>query len=664
MRPTTLLLLLHTLLMAADVSGVQISAVVEPQDGTSTNNRAAHFIWTFVSESGAAPRSGRFACGSYWVAPAAGEKGVRLLSLAGSDKPGQTDLLSLDSDPIPHAHGLVGHGRTYGSYDKEQDDLPKLPLLYTPPAGAYISLVAAMQRNEKETSGAGTKAILGGAVDAYCIVTVLADAPKDDGVNTLRPSILGDRKEILTWDDVDLSVLPAHAFIPKSGSFAKSTIRWNHSTEVFSMATWDGKEFQSYSEGGRAFRPHILHHNYAGGRGGAINASLLSLLGADNTIEEKKPLIASLISQGLDIWNLVYGRKDFPGKWSSGAGQWSGQFMPAVFAVALLKDPSKARRLMQVAADPHSRDPARQAPQEMRQIMRGVTGVLLWGDGHNPHRGPGAVVTQQDLRYWADFKGSSCYDGALKKGDPNVGKKTAGDPYGYIDGPAGTPGSAYMGVSLGGARTFAALMILFPRMRAIVNSDQVIEYVDRVARIGVWVAPDPVAAIPPEDQTERCNPWTGGKDCTAFGKTWGPRPGDARYAVEDGKGRYTSMKTKGTKGGYGNGLVDAHWDEIMALYQGQKHEDFAVPLGVAVAPDIVISPEDQDLVYLSSGTIDADIRYTLDGSQPGLGSAKYDKPFPITAKAEIRAIALKDGLKDSRVSVRAYDPAAWAAWRR
>lgn len=659
-----LLLTLSALLLAGEGQPLRISVVVEPSDATSSKNRAAHFNWLVASESGAAPRSGRFACGSHWVAPAPGEKGVRLVSLLGSGNPGQTDLLSLDSDPVPHAHGLVGHGKTYGSYAADQNDLPKLPLLYAPPAGSYISLVAAMQRNEAETSGAGTKAILGGAVDAYCILTVLAEAPAAEGADTLRPSILGSRSEILTWDDIDLGVLPAHDFIPRIKDYSPAVARWNHSTEVFSMSTWNGMAFDSYSEGGRAFRPHILHHNYAGGRGVAINAAMISLLGANNTLAEKKPLLASLISQGLDIWNLAYGRSGFPGRWSSGAGQWSGQFMPAVFAAALLKDPSKARRLMQVAADPHSHDLAKQGPQEMRQIRRGVTGVLLWGDGHDVHRQPGCAVSQQDLRYWADFMGSSCYTGALKPGDPNVGKKTAADPYGYTDGPAGTPGSAYMGVSLGGVRSFAGIMLLFPRAREIVNCDQVIEYVDRVGRLGRWAAPDPVAAVPPEDQVPACNPWTGGKGCTAFGKTWGPKPGDARFAIENGIGRYTKLHATALKPGYTVGLVEENWTAIMALYQGPRYEDYAVPLGVAVAPDIVISPEDTDLAYLSTGTLDAAIHYTLDGSQPTATSPKFEKPFTLDAQAEIRAIAIKAGLTDSRISSRVYVPATFAAYRK
>lgn len=646
---------------AAESDAAHIRIVVEPSGGRAARSRAAHFHWQVRSQSGAQPRVGQFACGSPWVSPAAGERGVRLVALHGSGNPDETDLLSLDCDPLPHAHGLVGHGKTYGSYDAAQDDLPKLPLLYTPPEGSYLSLVAAMQRNEQETSSGGTKAIVGGVVDAYCILTVLAEAPAEDGANTLRPSFLGDRKEILTWDDIDLDLVPAHDFLPRVESFAASAVRWNHSTEVFSMATWNGTTFRSHSEGGRAFRPHLLHHDYASGRGAAINDAMVSLMSAHNTIDEKKPLLAALISQGLDIWNQVYGRAEFPGRWSSGAGQWKGQFMPAVFATALLKDRSKARALMRIAADPHSRDSARMGPQELRQIRRGVTGVLLWGDGHNPHREVGCAFNQQDLRYWADLKGGASYTGVLKRGSPNVGQKTAADPYGYIDGPPGTPGTSYMAVSLGGMRSFAAIMLLFPRAREIVNSDDVIEYVDRVDRVGRWAAPDPIAAIPAEDQTSSCDPWRGGKGCSGFTTTWGPHPADARHAIENGVGRFTALHAKSLRPGYTAGRVEAHWAAIMALYDGDRFEDRFVDIDGVVAPDIVVSPEETDLVYLTSGSIDAQIHYTLDGTPPTAQSPQYREPFTIGAATEIRAIALKGDRAPSAVSIFHYDPRTFAA---
>ena len=165
-------------------------------------------------------------------------------------------------------------------------------------------------------------------------------------------------------------------------------------------------------------------------------------------------------------------------------------------------------------------DPARltkTAGSILRQIKRGVTGVLLWGDGHplNPKR---TKMGGQDWRYWADFAGPKCYDAYPGEGNPHRGKKTAADLYGYIDGPANKPGSSYMGVSLGGFRAVAAVMILMPQVRSVVNTDAPIEYTDRVTRHGLWTWPDPVAPPAQVDQ-ETARLWWSATDVKEWQKT-------------------------------------------------------------------------------------------------------------------------------------------------
>nr|MCR5155132.1 leucine-rich repeat protein [Butyrivibrio sp.] len=54
-------------------------------------------------------------------------------------------------------------------------------------------------------------------------------------------------------------------------------------------------------------------------------------------------------------------------------------------------------------------------------------------------------------------------------------------------------------------------------------------------------------------------------------------------------------------------------------------------------------------VVLSSVTPDADIYYTLDGSEPGCESRKYDAPISIVKDVIIKAIAVKDGYEDSEI---------------
>ena len=628
--------------------------VVVPAEKPS---RPAHFNWLFKSANGGAPQVGQFACGSYWVAPAAGDQGVILASLTGN--PAWKDLLSCDADPVTEKHGLLSGKNHYGNYDAAENVLPQLPLTLKPAAGSCVSLVAAMQRDEAATGAGGAAAIKGEVADAYCVVTVLPQAPKNGGRDMIRPNITGARKEFLTWDDFDLSRLPKHGFLKgkTAEGWAGAQRRWSHAIEIFSMSAEvpgkkQGLQFSTFSEGGRAFRSALLVDDYASGTAQEFNGDLLAMFAAESKLDEVKPALAAMLAYGLDLYHARYDNGPAARKrWSSGAGQWMGQFLPPVLAAALLRDESKANQLRKAAITNHGQDPAELGPQELRQIKRGVTGVLLWGDGQpilRPEGAKGAMI-EQDWRYWAEFVGCKCYDGYEGKGNPNQGQKTAADPYGFIDGPAGKPGAAYMGVSLGGTRSFAAAMILMPAIRSVVNTDAPIEYVDRVTRHGLWTWPDPVAA-PAKADRETAKVWWSVKGCQEWGKTWGVRPDDVRLAIEDGRGRFKSLHGVKNKAVYEARQALGNWPQIIALYDGPKFEDNAVDLGTVVAPEILIAPGEKPEAYLSCPTPDAKIHYTLDGTRPTADSPVYDgKPIPVKAKAQVQAFAELPGKKPSAV---------------
>ncbi|MDM5198351.1 DUF6359 domain-containing protein [Fictibacillus enclensis] len=59
-------------------------------------------------------------------------------------------------------------------------------------------------------------------------------------------------------------------------------------------------------------------------------------------------------------------------------------------------------------------------------------------------------------------------------------------------------------------------------------------------------------------------------------------------------------------------------------------------------------------VTLSTATPDADIYYTVDGSDPSAESTKYSEPITINEDTTIKAIAVKDGLKNSETSTFTY----------
>ena len=650
-----LFLALLCLLPAAAYAAEASISVVIPAKKPS---RAAHFNWHFTSANGAAVQTGQYACGSYWVAPAVGDNAVVLTALKGSPD-WDDDLLSCDADPITERHGLLSGKNNYGSYDASENILSTLPHTLKAAKNSCISLVAAMQRNEEKTSKGGTRQIVGEVVDAYCMVTVLDAAPSGDSKNMLRPNITGSKKEFLTWNDFDLDRLPSYDFIKgNSDDTWKSVARtWGHSTEIFGlsaeiMTKRHGLKFRKFSEGGRAFRSHLLIHNYAAGTAQRFNSNVLSLFANDGDMSEsKRQALAAMISYGLDMYHARYNYGDTKRKaWNSGAGQSLGTLIPPVLAAALLKDESKAHQLRKMAITNHHKDAGLRGPQELRQIKRGVTGVLLWGDG-NPIVRNNNNMTQQDWRYWADFSSSKCYDAYPGKGNPHRGKKTAADPYGYIDGPANKPGSSYMSVSLGGFRATAAIMILMPSVRNVVNTDNPIEYVDRLTRHGLWTAPDPLAPPAKVDQ-ETAKLWWSAKGVQEWGKTWGVKLDDVRFAIENGEGRFKSLHGKPFKGGYESGQARDNWDTIIAMYDGAKFEDHQVGLDQVVAPEILFETGDKPLAHIFCQTPDSLIVYTTDGSTPNRDSTPYvGKPIPVDSKTQIKAIAYLDGKKPSHIAV-------------
>lgn len=648
------LLLLAALAQAADP--LHLEDVVPGK----APSRPAHFNWSFASANGQPPQSGTFACGSRWVAPAAGDKAVVLVSLGG--KPGQNDLLSCDADPLSERHGLLNGARNYGSYEASENILAKLPYTATPPAGSCISLVAAMQRNEPETGPGGCAAIKGECVDAYDVVTVLATAPKAGGAGMIRPNITGTHKDLLSWDDFDLTRLPKHAFLTgrSDEEWAETQLRWRHCSEIFGVSTeMDtpklGRMFMKFSEGGRAYRSSLLIDDYASGMGQQFNGDLLALLADGATNEPRKAALAAMLAFGLDIWHARYDYGTGPHRaWSSGAGQALGGFLPPVLAAALLRDEAKAHRLRRAAVDNHGADAGEHGPQELRQIHRGRSGVLLWGDGWPIMRTDNTKLIEADWRYWGEMAGAKCYDAYSGTAKPNaaIGQKTAADPYGYIDGPAVAPGSNYMGVTVGGFRSIAAIMILVPAVRSVVNSDDPIEYADRLTRHGLWTWPDPVAPPAKVDQ-DTAKLWWGASGVQEWGKSWGPRPDDVTRAFE-GEGRFRKAHGQRiSKGGYECSQALAHWEKIIALYDGEKFEDRAVPLGTVVAPDIRFATGEKPEVHLWCATPGATIHYTLDGSEPKVASPAWaGKPLTPVAGKPVKAMAMAKEMKASAVRSR------------
>ncbi len=533
--------------------GNSITVLVNASSINGSSSTDAIFEWKFNS-GGEAASCGKFANGDYWIAPGPGKSSVEITNISslGAGK------ISADADPVLEKIGLLDGSNKYGNYIASENIVPILPLTYT----TTTSLVAAIQRDESKEGVCGTSRIVGECVDAYNVVTVLPSIPARCGVDMLRPNISGDSKQMLHLSDFDFSLLPSLSYLSGTDPVGLERIRerWAHSIEIFGLVSASGKFF---SEGGRAFRSHILVDDYAGGTASQWYNEMMVLLSDDNSLSEKMPAISSILTYGLDLYHAMYNTTQSR-YFGVGATQHAGKFMPVVLFASLLKDPSFADKLKEVRN--HVRDNHFSGPHELAQIQVGPNGPV-WGDTLS--YGP----VQQHGSYWGNVLASRCYDNAPvgTTCNPTLGKKTQKDPYGYIDGPPNKPGTSYMISTLGTQRSFVAMMWLIPKIREVVNYEEIIKYIDRVDTQGIQVLNDPCVTPDSREDPTQCDPYRN-TGCKYYGVTWGPvDPTDENstcITIETPPytkaGRFTSLQGTMVKPSYTSSQVEKNWSKIKA----------------------------------------------------------------------------------------------------
>lgn len=532
---------------SAPCSGQSIKVTVvaaTPNGGTAVDNV---YNWTFNS-GGEDARCGQFANGDYWVAPAAGQATVTLTSLTGSGG------LSLDADPIPERTGLLGAANKYGNYSEDENVLTKLPVEYN---GKMVSLVAGVQRDEKIEGYCGTASIVGACVDSYNVLTVLPFVPEKNGYDYLRPSITGEKKEFFKISDFDFSRLPKKSFIPSVSTQDLELIRqrWAHSTEIFGV--FNSVSASGWSEGGRAFRSHILIDDYGAGVSVSLSSDILNLMSDGNTNEEKKKALSSILTYGQDVFKTVYDPPEGTVRWFGvGATQSAGRYPAAVLFAALVRD-KKYSDLIR-SAGVNGRGLASVGPHELTQIHIGKNNPV-WGDVIYGELEEGA--------YWGSLLKSQCYDGATGTCNTSVGKRTGRDPYGYIDGPPNKPGAAYMGSSLGPQKSLAALMYLIPEVCNAVNYDELLVYIDRIQNYGIKTDEDPCVTPDSREDLATCDPYRS-SGCNYYGVTWGPDPSSPGDCIKSSTspntktGRFSRLDKYPVGVAYSTKLVENNWQNI------------------------------------------------------------------------------------------------------
>lgn len=520
-----------------------------PNGGTAVNSE---YTWNFNS-SGDNARCGQFANGDYWLAPAEGKTTVTITAITSNG------TVRADADPTVESMGLLAGTRNYGNYSSNENIIPNLPVSYS----AVTSIVAAVQRNEGIEGGCGTAAITGQCIDSYHVVTILPSVPAKAGSAMFRPNITGNSKKLITLADFDLTRLPSKSFLKGTDATGLENIRhrWSHSIEIFGLHNSAGTSKGYCSEGGRAYRAHILIDDYGAGTAAAWYNDLMILFSDDHTIEEKTPALAAMLAYGLDLYHAMYDAPpDAVRQWGTGATQHPGKFMPPVLLAALMINPEYAASLK--TASSHIYDTEYSGPLELAQVHEGINGPV-WGDI------PAMSGINFQGSYWVNLMKSQCYDGAIGPCNAAIGSKNMFDPYGYIDGPPNKPGTSYLGSSLGVQRSMVATMFLMPEVCEIVNYDQLAEYVDRIVNYGVKTVYDPCVTPDSREDFVNCDPYRN-RACLYYGKTWGPlTPSDKQSACittptppYTKAGRFLSIDGNKIAAVYTSGQIESNWITI------------------------------------------------------------------------------------------------------
>lgn len=490
-----------------------VSFIVNAQTTTnevSITRDGITFTFSISCDNGPC-QTGQFVNGDPWVVPN-NPGGTVTISAITPNGPLNGAMVNPDlyRDPndssilLPTNQQRQGLLSSYWHYNPNLDIMNSLP--YN--AQGNESIIKIVGSNEN----CGPAAIALGCVKSAAILTVLDSPPISNGSTTFRPPFHGNWKPQYITDKVRMNRLPN---LPEATNVNPDVL-----SAEFGFEHWLTPEVELYHNhtGGfgefhRAMIPQLAQPNYAADQALLFVEDLTKLFGTE-TSEQKRMATYSLIQKGIDNYGVYKMGVPF----SSGAGQHLGKKPAIVFFAAMYDDNDLLQEVRGMASNTQLLETG--FFQEDAQIRMGNSGMSIWGDFRNPN----------DAHWYF----SRLY--------PNIDSNgTMGDPYGYIDGPAGglhpdetaTNDRNYLPVVGGPYVGYSLLQHLMPWLKYASNDFEILQWSDRIYDGygidnfdgGLWTLPDPVA---PFDSTESedCKPFrmysTGITDCTLYGQTWGP----------------------------------------------------------------------------------------------------------------------------------------------
>lgn len=535
------------------------------------------FQWQF-SCSGGLCECGRFVTGDFWVKhPTGGAVVVSSVTPAGT----ANGLMIDPSRVFGNGTALIGgQGLLEGApyYLASQNQMANLPISVT----GRKTLVKAARCTKGVDCVHGYPTVCGGfGAKSYSMLTVVDAVPADgaNGRNTFRPPFVVGPKPERRVSEFNLARLPQRQDILVSQAGLDAMVRWMYAyPDVLS------------GDQGRCFVPGTLPNDYAAGLAQQLQQDILSLLG-DKTGLDYQPAVYSLLQRGLDI----YSSWQYGNRWYGGAGQHLGRKPALVFLAALSTDPTVQFNVQQSS----KRNVGGFQEDDQISVTPNSNGKVIWAagfDGYYDETSQNVWPGSAARHYWASIFKSKCYDGA-NNGDPAGScrdldaKGAGGDPYGYIDGPAGLPGTQYMQCCSSGPHiAHATAMLAWKDYCEMANDQEPIAYADKMyypshlTAPGMDLANDPCAPPDPRE-SPLCDPYRG-VNCLYFGgrtgatdgdSTWGPRPSNpamcifnnangntgqtGRFSWMHGK-RFMSLKSDGTLGTLTYNLVPFYFASI------------------------------------------------------------------------------------------------------
>lgn len=504
-------------------------------------------------------RYGTFVTGDYWVVPSTPDGVVTITAITPTGEENgamvNPDLLR-DGDNALLDKGVQKQGilPMYDHYRADLNLMNELPYQATGNESIF--------KVKSQTSGCGTRGIADGCVSTATVLTVLSEPPLDNGSKTFRPPFHGGFKPLFTTDKLKMDRLPA---LPQ--------LTTNYEELLIETRQWLSPQIELYHSGlgefHRATIPHLAQTPYAADQAMTMLEQISGTF-ASGDIPDKEACLLPIIQKGIDNYGVFKMGVPF----SSGAGQHLGKKPPLALFAALYDDRELLEEIRAIALDESYQD--KLFFQEDAQIRMGPEGMAVWGD------------------FDPTFESIHWYFSRLY---PRLdGNGTLGDPYRYIDGPAGgiypdeneTDDRNYINVAGGPLISYAFLQHLMPWYKYAAGDPELLLWSDRIYKGygiedfdgGLWTVPDPVA---PYDTNESgCKPFkmysTGITDCNNYGVTWGPNLDDpAKFIPHNGDpfkdGRMPELH--GHKIAF-NRLIDVvenHWDDLRSCAD-PTHPDY------------------------------------------------------------------------------------------